>query len=190
MDPLPSPTTSNGPTQNPTLTRSDPSNPYPTTFVQADTSSFKQVVQLLTGSSEPKHKPNSNPHLKPNPKSRPSTKLYERRNNSFKHSLVLPTPAGHHPGHSGHSTPYPLSPSILDFPSLMLSPVTPLLYDPFSRSSPSCSPNTIDKIAEDKAIAEKTFFLHPVSPVSVSEQPRLLPLFPVTSPTKVSSSMN
>ncbi|KAK4794373.1 hypothetical protein SAY86_012367 [Trapa natans] len=31
--------------------RSEP-NPYPTTFVQADTSNFKQVVQMLTGSSE------------------------------------------------------------------------------------------------------------------------------------------
>ena len=28
------------------------SNPYPTTFVQADTSTFKQVVQMLTGSSD------------------------------------------------------------------------------------------------------------------------------------------
>ncbi|KAI8006380.1 VQ motif-containing protein 4 [Camellia lanceoleosa] len=36
--------------QNP-LSRSE-SNPYPTTFVQADTTTFKQVVQMLTGSLE------------------------------------------------------------------------------------------------------------------------------------------
>ncbi|PQQ17977.1 VQ motif-containing protein 4 [Prunus yedoensis var. nudiflora] len=34
-----------------TTPRSDP-NPYPTTFVQADTTNFKHVVQMLTGSSE------------------------------------------------------------------------------------------------------------------------------------------
>ncbi|GMP81952.1 hypothetical protein CsSME_00036473 [Camellia sinensis var. sinensis] len=34
------------------ITKSEPNNPYPATFVQADTSSFKQVIQLLTGSSD------------------------------------------------------------------------------------------------------------------------------------------
>ena len=34
-----------------TISRFD-SNPYPTTFVQADTSTFKQVVQMLAGSSD------------------------------------------------------------------------------------------------------------------------------------------
>ncbi|CAN1827631.1 VQ motif-containing protein 4 [Linum perenne] len=32
------------------IARSDSANSYPTTFVQADTSLFKQVVQMLTGS--------------------------------------------------------------------------------------------------------------------------------------------
>ncbi|KAJ6333521.1 hypothetical protein OIU77_009401 [Salix suchowensis] len=35
------------------ISRSESTNPYPTTFVQADTSSFKQVVQMLTGSPKP-----------------------------------------------------------------------------------------------------------------------------------------
>nr|GEU81380.1 copia protein [Tanacetum cinerariifolium] len=69
-----------------------------------------------------------------------------------------------------------LSPSILDFPSLVLSPVTPL------------SPSVGNSSEEDKAIAEKGFYLHP-SPrtVEVTAEPRLLPLFPVTSPRMVES---
>ncbi|GAB4858867.1 hypothetical protein Ancab_010344 [Ancistrocladus abbreviatus] len=52
------------------------------------------------------------------------------------------------------------------------------------------TPNNIivDKAAEEKAIAEKGFFLHP-SPASTPPdlEPRLLPLFPVTS-SRVSGS--
>ncbi|GAB4858886.1 VQ motif-containing protein 4, partial [Ancistrocladus abbreviatus] len=46
----------------------------------------------------------------------------------------------------------------------------------------------VDKAAEEKAIVEKGFFLHP-SPASTRHdlEPRLLPLFPVTSP-RVSGS--
>ncbi|KAI9109360.1 hypothetical protein K1719_019414 [Acacia pycnantha] len=43
------------------ITRSKPGNPYPTTFVQADTSSFKQVVQMLTGSPKPAAANSSDP---------------------------------------------------------------------------------------------------------------------------------
>ncbi|KAJ1403440.1 hypothetical protein SESBI_27281 [Sesbania bispinosa] len=112
-----------------TIPRSD-SNPYPTTFVQADTSTFKQ--------------------------------------------------------NSGFSPRKPeiLSPSLLDFPSLALSPVTPLNDDPFDKSSPSLGNSS----EEDKAIAEKGFYLHP-SPITTprDSEPQLLPLFPVTSP-RVSQS--
>ena len=81
----------------PTFPRSD-SNPYPTTFVQADTSSFKQVVQMLTGSSQ-EHPPPpapppsaavknfSIPPVKTAPKKQ-GFKLYERRN-SLKNSLMI-----------------------------------------------------------------------------------------------------
>jgi hypothetical protein len=66
----------------------------------------------------------------------------------------------------------------LDFPSLVLSPVTPL--------SPSLvSPaDAVNAMEEEKVIAEKGFYLHP-SPRG-ADPPRLLPLFPVTSP-RVSS---
>ena len=74
-----------------------------------------------------------------------------------------------------------LSPSMLDFPSLALgSPVTPLPPLPGSQEAAA---------AEDRAIAEKGFYLHP-SPrgnagagADLQPPPRLLPLFPVQSPT-------
>ncbi|KAL2341883.1 hypothetical protein Fmac_009823 [Flemingia macrophylla] len=149
------------------------SEAYPTTFVQADTSSFKQVVQMLTGSSETVKQAASKPNMKPNKK---QFKLYERRNSLGRNNNNLSI----NPLSSFFSARKPdiLSPSILDFPSLVLSPVTPLIPDPFHRS----------EAEEDKAIKEKGFFLHP-SPVSTprDSQPRLLPLFPTTSP-KASSS--
>ncbi|CAM8915299.1 unnamed protein product [Rhodiola kirilowii] len=188
------------------VTRSDPNNPCPTTFVQADTSSFKQVVQMLTGSTETakqasnhKHSNNNNAselsrphnynHSIPPMKPKQSFKLYERRNSlkNFKISPVIPgfAPSGFSPRKQEI-----LSPSMLDFPSLALSPVTPLIPDPFTRypyyyhSSGSClSGAEIDSRAEDRAIAEKSFYLHKSPATTPREsEPRLLPLFPVTSP--------
>ena len=53
QQPTPPPTPPSFPRQaTKPITRSESANPYLTTFVQADTSSFKQVVQMLTGSSE------------------------------------------------------------------------------------------------------------------------------------------
>ncbi|KAJ6807416.1 uncharacterized protein M6B38_172930 [Iris pallida] len=179
------------------------SNPYPTTFVQADTQSFKQMVQLLTGSAETAAKrqsapPSSNPPPR-NPipplnraARKPSFKLYERRPSMKNLKMISPfgVPG---PTTTGQISPAaaarsPLSPSILDFPSLALSPVTPLIPDPFDRSIINPNPNTE---AEERAIAEKGFFLHP-SPRPATprdaEPPRLLPLFPLTSPRGSSSS--
>jgi hypothetical protein len=157
--------------------------PFPTTFVQADTASFKQVVQRLTGSDTPP------PAQKPakthghhhhhgggvGPK-KPAFKLYERRIGKNNLKMIAPL-AGPSPR---KAAPEVLSPSVLDFPSLALgSPVTPLLADPFNRSA-SASPGEQDE-AEAAAIAQRGFFLHP-SPRGAVEPPRLLPLFPVTSP--------
>ncbi|KAI4374122.1 hypothetical protein MLD38_012156 [Melastoma candidum] len=133
-------------------------------------------------------------------------KLYERRN-SLKDLKINPL----HPlsPFSGQPSPgFPglkpeiLSPSIFDFPSLVLSPVTPLTHDPFTRSptilGPSCHPaNSPDKrssgsasssvtdseSAEERGIREKGFFLHPSPSTTPRDpKPRLLPLFSVTSP--------
>lgn len=148
----------------PVTTRSESTNPYPTTFVQTDTSSFKQVVQMLTGSSNPTHQPDprSIPPIKavPNKKQSSGFRLCERRN-SMKHLKINPT----HPGFSTRK-PDNLSPSILDFPSLVLSPITPLIPDPFCRFGSSNQSPT---------------------PTPRDPEPRLLPLFPLTSP-RVSDS--
>ncbi|KAI9075452.1 hypothetical protein K1719_042577 [Acacia pycnantha] len=179
------------------ITRSEPGNPYPTTFVQADTSSFKQVVQMLTGSPKPAAANSSDPSpakthaippIKSTPKKQQSSgfKLYERRNSLSKNLKISPLIPSFSPHISGYSPRKPeiLSPSILDFPSLVLSPVTPLISDPFDRTGP-----VLDSEAEEKAIKEKGFYLHP-SPASTPRdiEPRLLPLFPTTSPRASGSS--
>ncbi|KAA8526823.1 hypothetical protein F0562_008948 [Nyssa sinensis] len=163
-------------------------NPYPTTFVQADTTTFKQVVQMLTGLSEtakqaskpPSSDPPSSkgyiPPIKTGQKKQ-SFKLYERRN-QLKNGLMINPLL---PGFAQNSSfsprkPEILSPSILDFPSLVLSPVTPLIEDRFNKSSPSMGNSS----EEEKAIAEKGFYFHP-SPRKTpgsSGEPQLLPLFP------------
>ncbi|XP_065018001.1 VQ motif-containing protein 4-like [Musa acuminata AAA Group] len=190
-------------------------NPYQTTFVQADTSSFKQVVQMLTGSAETvaatataaaaaaatnstARKAPVAPAAKATGPKKPAFKLYERRN-SLKNlkilSPLIPTFFNSNPnspvtaaGFSPRKQPEILSPSILDFPSLVLSPVTPLIPDPFNR--PPHPNSEAAKWAEDRAIAEKGFYLHPSPRASAeAEPPRLLPLFPVTSP-EVSSDLS
>ncbi|XP_021773691.1 VQ motif-containing protein 4-like [Chenopodium quinoa] len=205
--PLNSPTScsTNPPSSPLPITRSDPNSPYPTTFVTADTSSFKQVVQMLTGSSENNPSKSSNPkplsthdnHSKnyviPPTKTAPKKqgfKLYERRN-SIK-NLISPLNAASANFSHQNSLFSPrykqeiLSPSLLDFPSLTLSPVTPLVDDiggggggdgGGGRSSSATAEE------EEKAMAEKGYYLHP-SPISTprDSQPQLLPLFPLSSP--------
>ncbi|RDY09782.1 VQ motif-containing protein 4, partial [Mucuna pruriens] len=168
------------PTTPKTLPRSD--SPYPTTFVQADTSTFKQVVQMLTGSSETTkpHPQQQDPIPSKNfnipPKKQQGFKLYERRNSNLKNTLMINTLVPNFAHNSGLSSsphkPEILSPSLLDFPSLTLSPVTPLNDDPFDKSSPSLGSTSSE---EEKAIAEKGFYLHP-SPMSTPRdfEPQLL----------------
>ncbi|CAI9295106.1 unnamed protein product [Lactuca saligna] len=191
-------TTGGGAVQTPPLTprpvsRSEP-NPYPTTFVQADTTSFKQVVQMLTGSSKPTHQPDpaptrtSIPPIKTGQQKKQGFKLYERRN-SLKNGLMInasvPKLHGHGLSPRLHEM---LSPSILDFPALVLSPVTPLIEDRLNKSSPSI----VDSSEEERVIAAKGFYLHPspraATPHATTE-PQLLPLFPLTSPRVSESSI-
>ncbi|XP_054792462.1 VQ motif-containing protein 4-like isoform X1 [Prosopis cineraria] len=178
------------------ITRSESAAPYPTTFVQANTSSFKQVVQMLTGSSDTvKHasasKPASDskthiPPIKSIPKKQQQQQqsgleLYKRRK-SLKNLNISPLIPSFGSGFSPRK-PDILSPSILDFPSLVLSPVTPLLPDPFDRSAPGTGSPGLDREAEERAIKEKGFFLHPSPGTTPRDaEPRLLSLFPTTSP--------
>ncbi|KAH0852855.1 hypothetical protein HID58_090778 [Brassica napus] len=191
----------NGSLHHHIITRSDH---YPTTFVQADTSTFKQVVQMLTGTSSPRSPDSPRPPPSPSgkstfvippvkttqPKKHTGNKLYERRSNSnsLKNSLMINTLmiGGGNGAGSPRFSPRNqeiLSPSCLDFPKLALnSPVTPLKHggdgndgDPFDRMSPLSE--------EERAISEKGYYLHR-SPISTprESEPQLLPLFPVTSP--------
>ncbi|KAF8719243.1 hypothetical protein HU200_023938 [Digitaria exilis] len=178
--------------------------PFPTTFVQADTANFKQVVQRLTGSDTPPSAAQNKPAkaaghhhhhggasgLAGGPKKQ-AFKLYERRigKNNLKMIAPLAMAAAAAAGASPRKAVGPdvLSPSVLNFPSLALgSPVTPLVDDPFNRSPASASPGEEEEAAERAAIARKGFFLHP-SPRG-AEPPRLLPLFPVTSPRMAPAS--
>ncbi|CAA0808532.1 VQ motif-containing protein 4 [Striga hermonthica] len=172
-------------TPRPSAPRShhQPAGPYPTTFVQADTTNFKQVVQMLTGSSDtarqaaapPAACGGGIPPIKSTCQKKQGFKLYERRN-SLKNGLMINTllPAGF-----SARKPEILSPSMLDFPSLALSPATPLNGDSLSRSATAASPTVVGE--EERAIAEKKFYFHP-SPRTNSGEPQLLSLFPVTSP--------
>ncbi|XP_061371449.1 VQ motif-containing protein 4-like [Gastrolobium bilobum] len=210
----PTPTPSSYPPKP--ITRSESANPYPTTFVQADTSSFKQVVQMLTGTTETAKqacsaysaaitKPTSEtkthiPPIKTTIPKKPHQsgfKLYERRNSlkNLNINPLLPVFSSNNASGFSPRKPEVLSPSILDFPSLVLSPVTPLIPDPFDRSGTAPSGYSaigspiLDTEAEERAIKEKSFFFHP-SPATTprDSEPRLLPLFPITSPRASGSS--
>ncbi|KAF6985629.1 hypothetical protein CFC21_003469 [Triticum aestivum] len=177
--------------------------PFPTTFVQADTASFKQVVQMLTGADMPPPAPSSQPQAQsqrppaaannkagaPCRPKKPAFKLYERRSSMKNLKMIAPLAMAAAAGASPRKAlPELLSPSVLDFPSLALSPVTPLVSDPFNRSA-SASPAEQEAAAERAAIARKGFFLHPSPRGGAGEPPpRLLPLFPVTSPRMASAS--
>ncbi|XP_023745743.3 VQ motif-containing protein 4-like [Lactuca sativa] len=126
-----------------------------------------EIVKQSTATTRPDLAArNPIPAMKMGPNKKPS-KLYERQSSlkNFKINRLAPgfTNDG---GFSGSprnpNAPEIMSPSLLDFPWLVLSPVTPLLSDPFNRSPTNdCSPN-LDVEAEEKAIAEKGFYLHPL----------------------------
>ncbi|WVZ68851.1 hypothetical protein U9M48_017736 [Paspalum notatum var. saurae] len=190
------------------IPRTIDTTPFPTTFVQADTTSFKQVVQMLTGAEQQPAASKNDATMAaaagnnsggasagghqaascggPCRPKKPSFKLYERRSSLKNLKMIAPLAMGPPPSPSPRRAAAPeiLSPSVLDFPSLKLSPVTPLAGDPFNRSPASTSSSSEE--AERAAIAERGFFLHP-SPRG-ADPPRLLPLFPVTSPRMAAPS--
>ncbi|KAF9614348.1 hypothetical protein IFM89_018101 [Coptis chinensis] len=155
----------------------------PTTFVQADTHTFRELVQKLTGADDntqeklpitlpsrytSRSSSNTN-DLVVGPRKSPF-KLQERRQNMRKLEIKLGLT-------SIRNSPY--SPRKMQ---QIPSPVTPLISDSVFTGSGSLSPAS--GVEEEKAIAEKGFYLHP-SPLSTprgSEPPELLTLFPLESP--------
>ncbi|VVA11640.1 PREDICTED: VQ [Prunus dulcis] len=164
----------------------------PTTFVQADTNTFRDLVQKLTGLSgdseklpvthPTRHYPKA-PTIPGDPTGprRSPFKLQERRHTMRKLEIKLSLANLHG---SQSQTPRQTY-QLLDSP--IPSPVTPLGSDSlFFPSSGSESPSSPAAAAseEEKAISEKGFYLHP-SPLSTprgSDPPELLTLFPLSSP--------
>ncbi|XP_009764812.1 VQ motif-containing protein 11-like [Nicotiana tabacum] len=131
-----------------------------TTFVQADPSNFRSVVQKLTGAASASRHPvvgKSNSGEK-GPR-RSTFKLHERRHSARKLENIL----------TGTNRQM----------VLMASPVSPL--EMLTRGSPKSPMEEL----QERAIAEKGFYLHPslLSTPRGTEPPELLPLFPLQSPT-------
>ncbi|XP_050383822.1 VQ motif-containing protein 11 [Argentina anserina] len=178
---------------------SDPASPN-TTYVQADPSTFRAVVQKLTGATEdpsaiklpltlPARYTNPRPAAEVGPR-RPAFKLHERRHSSKKLELHLTTttfttvqyPSSSPCGHQKLIRP------------VMMSPVSPFEF--LARGSPRTpvSPCELLNEEEERAIiAEKGFYLHQPSPLSTPRgsdhhPPELLPLFPLHSPRDITQT--
>ena len=170
-----------------------------TTFVQADPSNFRAVVQKLTGASDDPSAPKlpltlpsrlaaAQSHHRPavggeviGPK-KPNFKLHERRNAAAKR-LELPIDTAMSMMMMSVSPTSSLVRSRTTTTTLVASPVSPLeLF--LARASP----RTPHEEEEERAIAEKGFYLHP-SP-RASQPPELLPLFPLHSPTHNNNTTN
>ncbi|KAI3773423.1 hypothetical protein L1987_47950 [Smallanthus sonchifolius] len=154
---------------------SDTNSSPTTTFVQADPSNFRAVVQRLTGATPSPQEPyvtSQTPHR------RLGFKLHERRQTPGKLEITLNN--GFHP--FGIMLPPARQRSFNGGEMMMSSPVSTL--DVYGRGSPR---TPVEE--EERAIAEKGFYLHP-SPLSTprGSEPELLVLFPLYSPKMDSSS--
>ncbi|XVE97310.1 hypothetical protein REPUB_Repub03eG0008700 [Reevesia pubescens] len=171
---------------------SSPAKPTPTTFIQADANTFRDLVQKLTGfASDTEKLPVTFPGRiasKPSlpvdhsrgPR-RPPFKLQERRKHTMrKLEIKLGLTTLHNSSVPSHSVS-PNQARRLD------SPVTPLGSESlFYSSSGTVSPSSPVVSEEEKAIAEKGFYLHP-SPLNTprgTQPPELLKLFPLSSPSQ------
>ncbi|WCJ40508.1 VQ motif-containing protein [Euphorbia peplus] len=165
---------------------SDPPSPN-TTFVQADPSTFRTIVQKLTGApDDPSAQKfpitySNRPLPVPGPK-RPGFKLNERRQSVKNLQINLINNNS-----SMIMNSFDHSHDVFHFRQqqrggFMVSPVSTLDFIGARMMSPR-SPSE----EEERAIAEKGFYLHPVSPLSRmprgADPPELLPLFPLSSPS-------
>ncbi|KAF8393140.1 hypothetical protein HHK36_021381 [Tetracentron sinense] len=174
-----------------------------TTFVQADPSTFRAVVQKLTGAAEDPSKDKlpvtglarqtGKAMVGEMGPRKPAFKLQERRQSMRKLEIKLGGSGGGGggDGDGGSGSVFSVSAAarqrgFVGVGEMMLvSPVSPL--DLFCRGSPRTPRSPLEE--EDRAIAEKGFYLHP-SPLSTprSAEPELLPLFPLHSPRESTSS--
>ncbi|KAL6338030.1 hypothetical protein AAG906_010595 [Vitis piasezkii] len=146
------------------------------TYVQADTSNFREVVQRLTGPSHTDNDQGGGAAAKGVVGvKRPAFKLHERRQYTrTKLEIVKPPSPDFHVDHHHQQqqqlnfSPYP-------------SPSSHVVRSPLGTPSSIFSRLSIEE--EEKAIRERRFYLHP-SPRSKPgfTEPELLTLFPLTSP--------
>lgn len=125
----------------------------PTTYVQADPATFRDLVQRLTGA--PASKPSA-PAVGPR---RQAFKLHDRR------------------GSSVSSLDIKLRLASIKSPGSNRSPVSTLVSDPVF--SPPAGARGDE---EERAIKEKGYYLHPSPRGSATPPPELLTLFPLCSP--------
>ena len=154
-----------------------------TTFVQTDTTAFREIVQRLTGPSESYTLPSSKAAGSKRPTS--TSKLHERRHLTRPKLQIVKPSLSHFKPPSFITSPIGTPPRA-DHPSFITSPVgTPSKI--MSKLSIGDGEKELNSIEEEKATREKRFYLHP-SPRSMhgSAQPELLSLFPLESPKKTS----
>ncbi|GLT29581.1 hypothetical protein SLA2020_044380 [Shorea laevis] len=172
-----------------------PTSLAPTTFVQADTTTFRDLVQKLTGlasgtdklplTSPPRCSKPLLPAGDPTGPRRSPFKLQERRQHPLRKLEIKM-------GLTSLSNSSPPTATQYPFVSPIPSPVTPLLEFPFFPTPGTESPSSSAVSEEEKAIAEKGFYLHP-SPLNTprgSDPPELLTLFPLSSPSQETRSGN
>ncbi|KAJ6434827.1 hypothetical protein OIU84_000131 [Salix udensis] len=173
--------------ENTMATSSSSSPTSPTTFIQADTNSFRDLVQKLTGlAGDTQRLPETRVHSSSKsfhgpvgftgPRRSPF-KLQERRHTLRKLEIKLGLNSL-----SNSSSPTRRKRQVD-------SPVTPLCSEFLFFPSPdteSPSPPAVLLQEEKITVAEKGFCLHP-SPLNTprgSEPPELLTLFPLSSPSQ------
>ncbi|KAK8942337.1 hypothetical protein KSP39_PZI008846 [Platanthera zijinensis] len=140
------------------------------TYVQTDATTFKELVQRLTGPHD------DVPSSKPAGVRGPSFKLHERRRASRSKLSVLK------PIVSPQPLPFDISFSSPASRSPLVSPSTQLSV--LSISDVNRSPEEINEDEEEKAIRERRFYLHPSPRLGRTAEPELLTLFPLHSPGK------
>ncbi|CAA0833979.1 VQ motif-containing protein 31 [Striga hermonthica] len=181
-----------------------------TTFVQADSTCFRDLVQRLTGPSGNQAQAQVQAPVK-SPAPKPTQKLHERRKYSkpkieiaklgdFQDHQSLQSKMATSPnmlfggspqgGFGAFSTSPSSSVMMLSLPnSLQASPISTPVGSSNKRASPS-NELELNPGEEEKAIKEKRFYLHP-SPRSkprLAPDPELLTLFPLASPTASSNA--
>ncbi|GFQ07817.1 hypothetical protein PHJA_002925700 [Phtheirospermum japonicum] len=153
-----------------------------TTFVQADSTCFRDLVQRLTSPSGIQAQ--AQEPVK-SPASKPTQKLHERRK-YIKPKIEIGKPAG-------FQAQQPLQPKIPTSRNMVFagSPSSSvMMLSPHSSLEGSPINTPLNPREEEKAIKEKRFYLHP-SPRSkprLAAEPELLTLFPLESPTTSSGT--